>query len=125
MNLLNEKNELPGGVHPSGLVVVAFIFLLGYWIATHKQSTGTSFTSEDIGAGGGIRPFGWNGDYFLTPDDMEHEKHFQKVFYGREPAYHQPDVLRDHKRSNFYDYIRQYGYNIRHKPYLEKRSFPG
>ena len=126
MSIFSEKHELPGGLHSSGLVVVAFIFLLVYWVVGHKPSaSGTQSThGENIGYGGGIIPAGWNGDYFNIPDDMQHEEHFRRVLFTREPSYHQPVVLQGGRRTKWYKVIDQFGYNHRNKPFLEKVSHP-
>ena len=120
-----DEHLLPGGLHPSGLVVVAIIFLGAYWFVGHApKPSGTQSThGEDIGAGGGIKPLGWFGEAFVA-DEVPHEEHFRRVMIGREPAYHQPVVTQSGKRTPFYRFIDSYSFKLR-APFLQKRSFPG
>lgn len=125
MNILDDKHTLPGNVHPTGLVVVAALFLGGYWILSHRTlPIGTESThGEDIGYGGGVKPFGWNGDAFQEDDEL-HEGHFRRVMIGREPAYHQPEVIAGGQKTPWYRFIDKYTYNQRNKPFLSRRSYP-
>lgn len=124
------KETLPGNVHPSGLVVVAFLFLIGYWYFTHKLPDNSMYTTQDIGAGGGIIPHMWDGDAFQWDESGEtgesdlREAHFASVLASRAPVAHEPQVLQGGKRTSWYRFIDQQSYNQRRQPFLEKRMWP-